>query len=162
MDDIKKQLIDILKQDARKDIKEIAVMLNIDEETVKKNIKELESDKVILRYKAVIDPDKVDDHVEAIIEVRVTPEKDHGFDKVAERIANFPEVRNLFLLSGDYDFLALVRGKTLKEVAFFVASKLSPVPGVKSTATRFMLKRYKEDNVMFAEKEKSKRLSVTP
>ena len=162
MDKNKIQIIDILRDDARKSAKEIAVMLNLDEEKVKALIKELEKDHIILQYKTMIDEEKVNEIVTALIEVKVTPERDYGFDKVSERIANFPEVRHLFLTSGGYDLMALVEGHHMKDVASFVSEKLATIPGVRSTATHFLLKKYKEDYINFSEKGKNKRLQVTP
>lgn len=162
MDENKKKIIEILKDDARKTASEIGTMLDLEEDKVKSIIKELEKDKVILKYKAVIDQEKVNDMVEALIEVKVTPERDYGFDKVAERIANFPEVKNLLLLSGAYDLIVVVEGDSLKTAASFVSEKLSTIPGVKGTATHFLLKKYKEDGIVFKEKDKSQRLQVTP
>lgn len=162
MDENKKKIIGILKDDARKSASEIAVMLNLDEDKVKSLIKELEKDRVILKYKAVVDREKVDESVEALIEVKIMPERDYGFDKIAERIGNFPEVRDLFLLSGEYDVMVFVEGASMKVISSFVSEKLSTIPGVRGTATRFVLKKYKEDHVSFGEKEKVKRLQVTP
>ncbi len=162
MDENKQKIIEILKDDARKTPNEMGVMLNLDEDKVKSTIKELEKDKIILKYKAVIDQDKVNELVEALIEVKVTPERDYGFDKVAERIGNFPEVKSLFLLSGGYDLIVIIEGHSLKNIAAFVSEKLSTIPGVNGTATHFLLKKYKEDGIVFGEKEKNKRLKVTP
>jgi DNA-binding Lrp family transcriptional regulator len=110
----------------------------------------------------MIDRDKTDESlVEALIEVRVTPQRDRGFDEIARRIYRFPEVRSVYLMSGGYDLMVLAEGKTLKQVAFFVAEKLSTIEGVISTATHFVLKKYKEDGVVFDE-ESDSRLAVTP
>jgi DNA-binding Lrp family transcriptional regulator len=162
MDENKRKIIEILRNDARKSANEIGVMLNLSENEVKSIIKELERGNVILKYKAVINQDNVNEMVEALIEVKVSPERDYGFDKVAERIGNFPEVKSLFLLSGEYDLMAFVEGHTIKNVAAFVSEKLSTIPGVRGTATHFLLKKYKEDGISFGEKEKNKRLQVTP
>lgn len=162
MNETKKQILELLEENARISLEDMSQTLNMSKDLVQNLISELEKEKIILKYKVVIDRDKVNETVEAVIEVRVVPERDYGFDKVAERICNFPEVRNVFLLSGDYDLMVSVQGKSLKEVASFVSEKLSTLPNVKSTATRFMLKKFKEDNVSFVKKHQTKRLSVSP
>ncbi len=162
MDETKIKILDILKDNAKTPKKEIAAILDITEEKVDSLIKELEKDKVILRYKAIIDDESINGMVQALIEVKVSPERDFGFNKTAERIASFSEVKDLFLVAGDYDLMAVLEGKSMKDVASFVASKLSTIPNVAGTATHFLLKKYKEDNVIFAEKEKDTRLKVSP
>ena len=128
-----------------------------------KAIRELEEKRVILKYPALINWDKVESgEVEALIEVRVTPQRDHGFDAIAEQIYRFEEVRNVYLMSGGYDLLVMLKAPTLKKLALFVAEKLSTIEGVLSTATHFVLKRYKNEGVITDEKQVDRRLKVTP
>lgn len=141
-----KEILKILENDARVTPKQIATMTGIPVEEVAKLIKQAEEDRTILKYKTVINWDKVEDErVGAWIEVKVSPQRDVGFDAVAERIYRFPQARTVYLLSGTYDLLVLVMGKTMHEVAEFVSQKLAPIEGVQGTVTHFMLKRYKED-----------------
>ena len=157
------KILEILKKNAHLKPKEIARMLGRTELSVKKKIKKLEEDDIILKYKAVINWDKVKGSiVSALIEIRVTPERGKGFDAIARRIYNFPEVKSLYLMSGTYDFLAVVEGNEMKKVALFVAEKLATISGVQGTVTHFLLKRYKEDGDVLEKEEKPKRLAVTP
>ena len=126
-------------------------------------LKKYEADRVILGYRAVLDPDKTGNGgVRAVIEVRITPERDGGFDRIAARVARYPEVVSCQLMSGGYDLLITVEGPDLKQVATFVAEKLSTIQGVISTATHFQLKTYKEAGVLFLEDERAERLAVSP
>lgn len=140
--------IKILKQlaeNARYDIHDIAVMCGISEAEVAAEIKEMEAAGLIRGYKAVIDWDKLDNSkVSAIIELKVIPEADNGFDKIADDIRKFPEVESVYLMSGAYDFNVVVKSSTFQEVCMFVAKCLAPMKGVTSTATHFVLRRYKE------------------
>lgn len=157
------EILKILEQDARISPEQIAVMLDLNEEDVKDAISRLEKAQVIRRYKTVINWDKVGDQmVLALIEVRVAPQRDVGFDAVAERIYKFPEARTVYLISGTYDLLVQVGGRSMTEVAKFVSEKLSPLEGVQGTVTHFLLKRYKEDGDLLLETEQLKRLPVTP
>ncbi|MGQ9674052.1 MAG: Lrp/AsnC family transcriptional regulator [Chloroflexota bacterium] len=157
------EILKILEQDARISSMQIATMLDLPEEEVRAAIKRLETEKIIRRYKTVINWEKVEeDRVLALIEVRVTPQRDVGFDAIAERIYRFPEARTVYLLSGTYDLLVQVAGRSMKEVANFVSEKLAPLEGVQGTVTHFLLKRYKEDGDVLAEVEGVKRLPVTP
>lgn len=157
------EILELLAQDARLTPAQIAERTGQSEAEVKKIIAKLETDKVIRRYKTVIDWEKTGvEHVFGFIEVRVSPERDVGFDAVAERIMKFPEVHSLYLMSGTYDLLVVVQGKTMREVAFFVAEKLATLDQVLSTATHFVLKRYKVDGDEMIEQQGVKRLSVTP
>jgi len=140
-------------------------MLKKDVKTVRQQIKQLEDDGVIVKYGAVINPEKVPskkETVRAIIELSVTPERETGFDALAERIYKFPQVEAVYLISGGYDLQVIIEGKTLKEVAFFVSEKLAPLSGVRGTKTHFVLKKYKENGVVLSGKEKSSRLDVAP
>jgi len=138
-------------------------MLKMTEAKVKQKIKKYETDGIIKGYQALVNEDKLDiDSVSAVIEVKITPEREGGFDKVATRIAKFAEVESLFLMSGGYDLLVFVKGKNLKEVAAFVSEKLSTIAGVLSTSTHFQLKTYKHHGIlMFTEKD-NERLKVSP
>jgi DNA-binding Lrp family transcriptional regulator len=138
-------------------------MLNCSPDEVQRRIKQYEDDKVILGYKAIINDDKLDTGlVKAVIEVRIQPEREGGFDRIAKRIAKFNEVTSLFLMSGGYDLLIFVEGRSLREVAQFVAEKLATLEGVTSTGTHFMLKTYKEQGVLVDGGEEFERLKVSP
>jgi len=156
-------LLKLLEEHALRTPADLGKMLNVTADEVARRIKQYEDDKVILGYKAVINDDKVDtDLVKAVIEVRVQPEREGGFDRIAKRIAKFDEVTSLFLMSGGYDLLIFVEGHNLREVAQFVAEKLATLEGVSSTATHFMLKTYKEQGVMMEGGEEYERLKVSP
>ncbi|MEI6085777.1 MAG: Lrp/AsnC family transcriptional regulator [Verrucomicrobiota bacterium] len=156
-------LLKLLEEHALRTPVELAKMLNVSSEEVARRIQQYEADKVILGYKAVINDDKVDtDLVKAVIEVKIQPEREGGFDRIAKRIAKFDEVTSLFLMSGGYDLLIFVEGHNLREVAQFVAEKLATLAGVTSTATHFMLKTYKEQGVMMEGAEEYERLKVSP
>ena len=152
------KLLALLDSNARLTDAQLAVMLGTSEDEVKKQIAKLEQDGVIRAYKAVIDWDRTDrDYVTAIIELRVTPKRDLGFEAIAETIMRFDEVENIYLMSGGYDFHILVRGRTFQEVAMFVARRLATLDSVVSTATHFVLRRYKERDVMFLGEETDER-----
>jgi DNA-binding Lrp family transcriptional regulator len=156
-------LLKLLEEHALRTPEDLAKMLNLPADEVKRRIKRYEDDKVIIGYKAVINDDKVDtDLVKAVIEVRIQPEREGGFDRVAKRIAKFEEVTSLFLMSGGYDLLIFVEGRSLREVAQFVAEKLATLEGVTSTGTHFMLKTYKEQGVMMEDGEEFERLKISP
>lgn len=162
MDTIKRQVLDLLENDARLTPDKIAVMLGRPAQEIAALIESLEKDGTILGYKALIDWEKTEkESVTAFIELRVTPQADRGFEKIAERIYNFPEVRDMRLMSGAFDFLLLIEGRTLKEVALFVAEKLAPIDGVLSTGTHFVLRTYKDKGVVFGrEFEKDEREGI--
>jgi DNA-binding Lrp family transcriptional regulator len=156
-----KEILKILENDARTTLKQISVMTGIPSNEVTKIIKQTEKDRTILKYKTIINWSKVgEEQVSALIEVKVTPQRDVGFDAIAERIYRFPQARSVYLLSGTYDLLVLVTGKTMHEVADFVSQKLAPIEGVQGTVTHFMLKRYKEDGEILGGKEEVKRQPV--
>ncbi|NLG88564.1 MAG: Lrp/AsnC family transcriptional regulator [Clostridiaceae bacterium] len=158
---MKNELLEILAKNCRLTNSQIAVMLGVEEKEVAEMIKELEENNIILGYPALIDWEKTDnDTVTAYIEVRVTPQRGRGFDKVAERIYQYPQVTHLSLMSGDYDLFVTVEGKSMKEVALFVAEKLAPIESVLSTSTHFVLKKYKEKGVIFEQKYKDNREAV--
>ena len=162
MQDLQMELLQILKQDCRLPLETLATMTGATVETVGALIDEMEKSGVILRYSPIINWDKTDrERVEAMIEVRVTPQRDQGFDAIAQRIYRFDEVKSVYLMSGAYDLLLLVEAHTLKELAFFVSTKLSTLETVTGTATHFVLKRYKSGGVIFEDKGDDKRLVVT-
>lgn len=141
----------------------LAVLLNQPEAEIAARVEALERDEIILGYRAVLNEEKLGlDTVRAVIEVKITPERDGGFNRVAERIARFGEVRSCYLMSGAYDLLVIVEGATLREVASFVSEKLATLHGVVSTATHFMLKPYKEQGVLMHREQNGERLAVTP
>ena len=144
------KLLNILEEDATLTAAQLATMLGKEEGDIKKMISAYEKDGVILGYKTIIDWDKTDrEYVTALIEVKLTPQKDRGFDQVAEKIYNYPEVQSLYLMSGGYDLALFIEGKTMKEVAYFVAQKLAPIDSVVSTATHFVLRKYKDKGVVY-------------
>lgn len=160
-----KELLHILEENGRLQAKPIATMMGLTEEEVKKTIAKLEEDKVILKYPALINWDQIEGNgvVKALIEVKVTPQRDVGFDDIASRIYKFPEVKSVYLMSGAYDLSVITEGKSIKDVALFVSEKLSTLDSVISTATHFILKKYKHDGVIFSDqKEDDKRMIVTP
>ena len=144
------KILNLLEEDATLTAKQLAVMLDKEEGDIKKSIEAYEKDGVILGYKTIIDWDKTDkEYVTALIEVKLTPQKDRGFDKVAEKIYNYSEVQSLYLMSGAYDLAVFIEGKTMREVAYFVAQKLAPIDSVVSTATHFVLRKYKDKGVVY-------------
>ncbi len=157
-----KDILKILESDARATPKQISTMTGTPSAEVTKLIKQAEKDRTILKYKTVINWDKVEDEqVWALIEVKLTPEKDVGFDSIAERIYRFPQTRTVYLVSGTYDLMVLVVCKTSHEIADFVSQKLAPIEGVQETVTQFLLKRYKEDGEIIEGREEVKRQPVT-
>ena len=157
-------ILELLQKDARITPQEISKLTKISVSEVKKRIKKYEKDSVILGYKTVINKEIVEDkdtEVRALIEVKVAPQKDLGFDKVAQRIYGFPEVTSCYLLSGSYDLLLVVEGRDLKTVSRFVAEKLSPMENVRGTVTHFLLKKYKEDSLTLKSKDEDKRLAIS-
>jgi DNA-binding Lrp family transcriptional regulator len=164
MDDVKTRLLQVLEQNHKTGTKTLATMFNITEEKVEELIGELEEEKIILGYVTLIDWEKTgnNNNVTAIIDVQVTPQRDVGFDTIAERICRFPEVKSVYLMSGGYDLSVVIEGASMKKVAFFVAEKLATLENVQSTATHFLLKKYKKDGVVFGEKKKDHRLVVSP
>ncbi len=159
------EILEILEKDGRISVEDIAKMTRKSPAEVKKAIRKYEKDGAILKYKAVINRDLVKDEdteVRALIEVNIVPQKDLGFDKIAERIYSFPEVTSCYLISGTYDLLVVVVGKNLHTVSNFVAEKLSCLEHVRGTATHFLLKKYKEDGVILKRKaDENKRIAIS-
>jgi DNA-binding Lrp family transcriptional regulator len=157
------ELLTILKNNALETPENIAKMLNVSVDVVRARIAEYEKSGVIRGYQAVVNEDRLDlRHVTAVIEVKVTPERGGGYNRIAERISKFSEVTSIYLMSGAFDLLLFVSGKDLKEVAFFVSEKLATIEGVLSTSTHFMLKTYKHHGVMMEKQEAQERLKVSP
>jgi len=157
------ELISLLRHNARTSTEDLAKELNLSEAEVTARIAQLERDGVILGYQAVVDAEaKQATAVTACIEVKITPERDGGFNRLAVRIAKFAEVQSCYLMSGGYDLLVVVEGETLQEVASFISERLSTIKGVISTATHFRLKAYKENGVTLHREEKPQRLAVSP
>ena len=160
---IRKEILYYIEKNSRANLGELAVLLGTDEVTVANEIAEMEKDKVICGYHTLIDWDKAGvELVTALIEVRMTPQRSQGFDKIAERICNYAEVHAVYLISGGYDLLVSLEGKTLKEVSQFVSEKLSTLDSVISTATHFILKKYKDHGTILSSKSESERMLVTP
>ena len=160
---MRKQILKYIEKKSKVDLSELAIMLGTDEVTIANEIADMEKEKIICGYHTLIDWDKAGvETVTALIEVRVTPQRNQGFDKIAERIYNYPEVTSVYLISGAYDLLVTLEGKTLKEVSQFVSDKLSPVESVLSTATHFILKKYKDHGTILVKKSKAERMLVTP
>ncbi len=156
-------LLELLHQNANIPREDLARMLNLSVAEVNHRIERYEKEQVILGYQAVVDPEKIDaDAVTAFIEVSITPERGGGFDRLAERIARFDEVKSCWLMSGGYDLAIMLEAGNLREVARFVSEKLSTVDGVVSTATRFRLKTYKQNGMLLSRPAAAERLPVTP
>ena len=158
------EILEILEKDARTAPEDIARMLKMTPKSVRSMIKKLEKDGVILKYKTILNKEilrEEDAGVRALIEVKLTPQKNLGFDHLAERIYQFPEVTSCYLMSGTYDLLVVVEGRSLHTVSSFVAEKLSPMENVRGTVTHFILKKYKEDGDILKQQEKSKRPAIT-
>lgn len=163
VDEKTEKILEALSGNGKASEKEIAVLTGLPEAEVSSCIKKLEEDKIILGYRTMINWQRVrSDDVKALIEVKVMPERKVGFDAVAETIYRFTEVGSVSLISGGYDLLVQVDGKSLREVAQFVSAKLATINGVQSTVTHFLLKKYKEDGIILDETADSKRLPVTP
>lgn len=154
------EILDLLRQNARLSVEDIASMTKKTVEEVKAIIKKLEDEGVILKYAAIVNPEKdkvAKDKVVAEIQIQVQPQREHGFDAIADRIYRFPQVKSLYLMSGGYDLKVLIEGNNLKEVALFVSEKLSTLEGVRSTKTNFVLKTYKENDIVYVEDERDRR-----
>jgi DNA-binding Lrp family transcriptional regulator len=157
------ELLNILKKNALESPENIAKMLGVKAEDVKKRIAEYEKKGVIRGYQAILNEDQLDlNRVTAVIEVKVTPEREGGFNRIASRISRFSEVQSVYLMSGSYDLLLFVAGRDLKQVALFVSEKLATIEGVTSTSTHFMLKTYKHHGVLMETEHDDERLQVSP
>ena len=147
-------ILKLLEKDAHLTPEMISSMLKKETGDIKKYIDECEKDGTIVGYQAIVDWDKTDrEYVTALIELKITPQRELGFDRVAEKIYNYPEVQSLYLMSGGFDLAVIIEGKTMRQVAFFVAEKLAPMESVVSTATHFVLRKYKDKGFIYGEGE---------
>ncbi len=157
------QILKYIEKKSKVNLGELAILLGTDEVTIANEIADMEKEKIICGYHTLIDWDKAGvESITALIEVRVTPQRNQGFDRIAERIYNYPEVNAVYLISGAYDLLITLEGKTLKEVSQFVSDKLSPIESVLSTSTHFILKKYKDHGTILVKKSEPERMLVTP
>lgn len=160
---MREQILSIIEKNSRIDLKELAVILGIDEIDVVNELQAMEEEGVICGYHTLIDWEKTSiEKISALIEVRVTPQRGHGFDNIAERIYKYPEVNAVYLMSGGYDLMVILEGKTLKDVSSFVSDKLSPEESILSTATHFILKKYKDHGTVLAKRPADERMKITP
>lgn len=161
MEKLEKEIVALLTADSRITAKQIAAAMQITEEAAAKAVRALEESGVIVKYTAIVNADSVDeDFVEALIEVKVTPQRGHGFDAIAEEISSHGEVQSLYLMSGAYDLAVIVKSRSLRDISRFVSEKISTFESVISTATHFILKKYKVEGAVMREAEGGKRLSV--
>lgn len=157
------KILNLLDRNSKLEVADIAAMIGADEAAVAAEIQAMEEEQIICGYHTMIDWDKTENEkVTAMIELKVTPQRGEGFDRIAERIYNYEEVSTLYLMSGAYDIALTIEGRTMKEVALFVASKLAPMDEVVGTATHFVLKKYKEHGVQYVKPKKDERLVVMP
>lgn len=163
MDGLRQEILRYLEKNSRVNLAELGVLMGVDEVTVANEVADMEKNKIICGYHTLIDWDKAGtETVTALIEVKVTPSRNQGFDKIAERIYNYNEVRSVYLISGSFDLLVTVEGKTLKEVSSFVSERLSTIQDIVSTGTYFILKKYKDHGTVMVRKREEERISVTP
>ncbi len=160
---MREELLSIIEKNSRIDVKELAVILGVTEIDVINELQKLEEEGIICGYHTLINWDKLDvEKVSALIEVRVTPQRGQGFDSIAERIYKYPEVHAVYLISGGFDLMVSLEGKTLKEVSFFISDKLSTLDTVISTSTHFILKKYKDHGTILSKKNEDTREKVSP
>lgn len=160
---MREELLTLIEKNSKIGLKELSVLLGVDEASVLQELEALEKEGVICGYHTLIDWEKTSiEKVTGLIEVRVTPQRGQGFDKIAERIYNYPEVRAVYLISGGYDLLVIIEEKSLREIANFVSDKLSTLDNVLSTATHFILKKYKDHGTIMAKKHEDEREIITP
>lgn len=160
---MRNEILRMLENNSRIVLHDLAIMLGTDDSVVLQEIEKMENEGVICGYPTLINWDKTDtEKVTALIEVSVVPQRGQGFEKLAERICNYPEVKSIYLMSGAFDFVVFLEGKTLKEVSMFVSTKLSTLEAVSGTATHFVLKKYKDHGMILMEKDESNRMKVTP
>lgn len=165
MEHLKVELLHALEENARYSVPVLSKMLKTDEATIERTIQELQDEHIILKYTSIVDWSKVKEHedkVFALIDVKVQPKRGVGFDEIAERIYRYNEVESVYLMSGAYDLSVMVEGNSMHEIAMFVSEKLSTLDSVLSTATHFMLKKYKHDGTVFEKMKQDKRIVVTP
>lgn len=160
---MREKILTFIEKNSRVGLKELAVILGVDEITVANELADMEKEGVICGYHTLIDWDKTTtEKVTALIEVRVTPQRGQGFDSIAERIYNYSEVNSVYLISGGFDLMVILEGKSLRDISQFVSDKLSTLDMVLSTATHFILKKYKDHGTVLAKKQKDERMLVTP
>ena len=160
---MREMILKFIEKNSKVDLKELAVLLGMEEAAVANEIAQMEKEHIICGYHTMIDWDKTStEKVTALIEVRVAPSRGQGFDKMAERIYNYPEVNSVYLISGAYDLMVTIEGKSLREVSSFVTNKLSTLEGVLSTATNFILKKYKDHGTIMEQESTEERMLVTP
>ena len=160
---MREKILTFIEKNSRVNLKDLAVMLGVDEAAIANEIADMEKEGIICGYHTLIDWDKTgEEKLTALIEVKVTPQRGLGFEKVAERIYNYAEVDSVYLISGGFDFMVMIEGKTMRDVAQFVSDKLSPLDTVLSTATHFVLKKYKDHGSIMVHKSKDERMLVTP
>ena len=160
---MREKILSIIEKNSRVDMRELAIILGTDEIDIANELKAMEEEGIICGYHTLIDWEKTNiEKVSALIEVRVTPQRGQGFDNVAERIQKYPEVRSVYLMSGGYDLMVILEGKTLREVSSFVSDKLATLEPVLSTATHFILKKYKDHGTMLSQKNEDEREMITP
>lgn len=163
MEEMKEKILSVIEKNSKITVKELAIVLGESEENVARAIAEMEADETICGYHTIINWDKTNrESVLALIEVCVIPQRSRGFDHLAERIYNFPEVDTVYLMSGAYDFLVMLEGKTIREVSTFISEKLSTLESVTSTATHFVLKKYKDHGTIMVHKDQSERQPIMP
>lgn len=160
---MREQILNLVENNAKRTAVDLAAMLGASEEAIANELTEMEKEQIICGYHTLINWDKANtDKVTALIEVKVTPQRGEGFDKIAERIYRFKEVRAVYLMSGGFDLTVIIEGRTMKEVALFVGQKLAPLEAVLSTATHFVLKKYKDYGIILEEEKKDERMVVSP
>ena len=160
---MRNEILKLLETDSRLTVKDIAAMIGADEAAVEADIKAMEDESIICGYHTMIDWDKVgEEMVTAMIEVKVTPQREAGFDQIADRFRNFDEVHSVYLIAGAYDFMVVIQGKTLREISHFVSEKLAIIEDVIATSTNFVLKKYKDHGVIFQTPSQDERLVIAP
>ena len=161
---MREKILTFIEKNSRIDLKELAVILGVEEAAVMNELEAMEKENIICGYSTLINWDKTDrEYVTAMIEVKVTPQRDRGFDKIAERIYGFDEVKSVYLMSGGFDLLVMMEGKNIREISFFISNKLSTLDSVLSTATHFVLKKYKDHGVVLEKKDsEDERMIVSP
>ena len=161
--DLKECVLELLEQNSRLPLEEMACLLNASTNEIAETMAQLEASRTVLKYTTIIDWEKTgSEKTNALIELTITPEREFGFDKIAERIYGFSEVKSLYLMSGSYDLAVFVEADSFKDISLFVAEKLAPLSPVKSTKTHFIMKKYKDHGVPYKVDEANKRLVVTP
>jgi DNA-binding Lrp family transcriptional regulator len=160
---VKEALLKAIETNSKRTVKDLAAMFGASEEEISQELTQMEKDRIICGYHTLVNWDRTNrEKVTALIEVRVTPQRGEGFDKIASRIYNFTEVRSVYLMSGGFDLTVIIEGATMKEVALFVGQKLAPLESVLSTATHFVLKKYKDYGIILEEEKTDERMAVTP